>query len=172
MSSLIFRVASLTDVEKIVELRLLLQQHAERSNPSIWRLTGGGEKLLKQKVENDFMDSTVRVVVAELDGGIVGFIRGETVQRDDYVPKSVGSISLIYVTERFRRKGIGTCLVRKLCEFFSLTKVEHVTLRYIIGNKEAEQFWKKIGFEPLIITAGMQLRELESGLKKSDLSDM
>jgi hypothetical protein len=52
MSNFIIRKATSSDIEKIVELRLLLQQHSEESNPSVWRITAEGEKALRQKVEN------------------------------------------------------------------------------------------------------------------------
>jgi predicted GNAT family acetyltransferase len=74
----------------------------------------------------------------------------------------VGTISTVYVIPKFRRKGIGTSLIRQLCEFFTSQNVEQVTLRYIIGNKQAEKFWKKLGFKPLIASAQTKLEDLKS----------
>jgi hypothetical protein len=37
-------------------------------------------------------------------------------------------------------------------------------VRYILGNKEAESFWRKLGFESIIMTGSAYLRELESNL--------
>jgi len=56
-------------------------------------------------------------------------------------------------------------LVKELCRFFNSNKVENLTVRYIIGNKEAEGFWRKLGFETIIVTSGVHLKELEFKLK-------
>jgi ribosomal protein S18 acetylase RimI-like enzyme len=165
MSDVIVRRAASSDVEKIVGLRLLLQQHCEKSNPSIWRMTKEGERLLKQKVGIDLANDDIRILLAELKGQVIGFVQGEITLRSDYLPRIVGSVSVIYVLKEFRRKGVGKRLIKELCEFFNSEKVGHLTLRYIIGNKEAEQFWRKLGFEPMITTAGTHPKELDFKLK-------
>ena len=57
MDNLTIRRAASSDVERIVELRLLLQEHAEKSNRLVWRITEEGKKLLKQTVENELVNS-------------------------------------------------------------------------------------------------------------------
>jgi hypothetical protein len=52
MDNLTIRRAASSDAEKIVELRLLSQEHAEKSNPLIWRTVEEGKMLLKLKVES------------------------------------------------------------------------------------------------------------------------
>jgi len=67
--------------------------------------------------------------------------------------------------KQFRRKGIGRRLMKGLVEFFNSNKAEHLTVRYIIGNKEAEGFWRKLGFESIITTSATYLKELDFKLK-------
>jgi ribosomal protein S18 acetylase RimI-like enzyme len=172
MSGLLIRKAASSDVEKLVELRLLLQQHGEDSNPSVWRITEEGKALVKQKVENALVGINSQVLVAEMNGEVIGFIHGEVSRRTDYLPKSVGAISTIYVVKKLRRKGVGARLVNELFEFFNSERVEHVTLRYIVGNRAAEGFWKKLGFEPIITTAGMRLDELRAPSSVGDLKSV
>jgi GNAT superfamily N-acetyltransferase len=152
-------------MERIVGLRLLSQEHAERSNPRIWRMTDEGKKLLKQKVENDLADSNIHVLLAEADGEIIGYVQGEVTHRSDYVPRTVGHVSLMYVVKQFRRKGVGRRLVKELCRFFNSNNVEDLTVRYIVGNEEAEGFWRKLGFEPIIATSSTYPKELDFKLK-------
>ena len=140
-------------MERIVELRLLLQEHAEKSNPLIWRITEEGKKLLKQTVENDLANNNINVLLAEADGEIIGYVQGEVTRRSDHTPRTVGQVSLMYVVKQSRRKGVGKRLVKELCKFFNSNKAEDLTVRYIIGNKEAEGFWRKLGFEPIITTS-------------------
>jgi len=165
MDNLTIRKAASSDVERIVELRLLLQEHVEKSNPLIWRITEEGMKLLKQKVEGDLADSNIQVLLAEADGEIIGFVQGEVTCRSDYLPRTVGHVSLVYVVKQFRRKGVGRHLVKELCKFFNSNKVENLTVRYIIGNKEAERFWRRLGFESIITTSSTYLKELDLKLK-------
>jgi ribosomal protein S18 acetylase RimI-like enzyme len=165
MDNLTVRRAASSDVERIVELRLLLQEHAEKSNPLIWRITEEGKKLLKQKVEDELADSNVHVLLAEADGEVIGYVQGEVACRIDYLPRTVGHVSLLYVVKQFRRKGVGRRLVKELCKFFNSNKVEDLTVRYIIGNKEAERFWRKLGFEPIITTSSTYPKQLDFKLK-------
>jgi ribosomal protein S18 acetylase RimI-like enzyme len=164
MDKLTIRRAASSDVERIVELGLLLQEHVEKLNPLIWRITEEGKKLIKQKVETDLTDGNVLVLLAEADGEVIGYVRGEVTSRSDHVPRTVGHVSLMYVLKQFRREGVGRHLVKELCKFFNSNKVESLTVRYIIGNKEAEKFWRKLGFEPIIVTSSTHLGELDSKL--------
>ena len=159
------RRAASSDAKKIVELRLLSQEHAEKSNPLIWRITEQGKKLLKQKVENDLADNNIMVLLAEADGKIIGYVQGEVTSRNDHTPRTVGHVSLMYVVKQFRRKGVGRRLMKELCKFFNSNKAEDLTVRYIIGNKEAEEFWRKLGFESIITTSSMYPKELNFKLK-------
>jgi len=165
MDKFTIRRAGSSDVERIVELGLLLQEHVERLSPMIWRITEEGKKLIKQKVETDLMDSNILVLLAEADGEVIGYVRGEVTSRSDHVPRTVGHVSLMYVVKQFRRKGVGRRLMKELCKFFSSNKVETLTVRYIIGNREAEGFWRKLRFESIIMTGSTHLGELETNLK-------
>ena len=140
----------------------------EESNRLIWRITAEGKALLREKVENGLVDNKRHVLVAEMNGEIIGFIQGEVERRTDYLPRTVGSISTAYVVGKFRRTGVGRMLVKRLCKFFSSEGVEDVTLRFTIGNKEAERFWQKLGFQPVITTAKTVLEKLKPGTSVSN----
>ena len=165
MDSLTIRRAASPDVERIVELGLLLQEHVEESNPFVWRITEEGKKLIKQKVEADLANSNVLVLIAEADGEMIGYVQGEVMSRSDHVPGTVGQVSLMYVVKQFRRRGVGRRLIKELCKFFNSDKAEDLTVRYVIGNKEAEGFWRKLGFEPIITTSGTSATELDHKLR-------
>ena len=166
MKNLTIRRATSSDVDTIVRLRLLLQEHAEESNLLVWRITERGKKLLKQGIKKDLSNRNTRVLLANnVDGETIGFAMGEVASRSDYEPRIVGHISLLYVMRRFRRKGVGRRLVKELCKFYNSSKAEHLTVRYIIGNEEAEGFWTKLGFESIISTSATHLNELDSALK-------
>jgi len=165
MDNLTIRRASSSDLKRIVELRLLLQEHVEKSNPLTWRMTEEGMRLLKQEVENELATGNVQVLLAEADGEVIGFVQGEVTCRSECMPRTVGHVSLMYVMKRFRRKGVGRRLVTELFKFFSSNKAETLTVRYVIGNTEAERFWKKLGFVSIIMTSSTYLKDLGFKLK-------
>ena len=131
-------------------------------------MTERGKRLLKQETGRDLSNRNVRVLLAEAGGETAGFAQGEVASRSDYLPRTVGHISLLYVMRRFRRKGVGRRLVKELCKFYNSKKAEHLTVRYIVGNEEAEGFWTQLGFEPIISTSATHLKELDSRLRATD----
>ena len=168
MEDLTIRRATSSDIDTIARLRLSLQQHVEESNPLVWRMTERGKKLLKQEIRKDLSSRNTRVLLAEVGGETIGFAQGEVASRSDYSPRKVGHISLLYVMKRFRRKGFGRRLIKELCRFYNSNRAEHLTVRYIIGNEEAEAFWTQLGFESIIWTGATHLEELGSKLNATD----
>ena len=67
-----------------------------------------------------------------VDGGIKGVI-----------PPGYGYIMEFYVEETWRRKGIGTDCVRRICERLKKVGCENIYLTSVPGS---EEFWKNCGF--------------------------
>lgn len=166
MKDLIVRSATTSDLDLLVELWLLMQKHMETSNPKIWRITEEGKNSLKERIEQMIADKDRKVFVVERGGDLLGFVYGQVSQRSEYSPQSVGHISTIYVRKEFRRRGIGSRLLEELCQFFSSENVEDVTIRYVLGNEEAENFWSALRFEPIIVTADLSLDDLKQRLNE------
>lgn len=159
---MLIRKATTIDQERIVKLRLALQQHLEQSNPIIWRVTKTGQKELVQQVNRMMTDDTSLVMVAEYNTTIVGFANGRILQRTEYEPQKVGFIMMIFIEKSHRRGGIGTQLIHELCKYFEAENIQNITLRYVLGNQEAEAFWQHLGFTPIIHTAYTDLETLQS----------
>jgi GNAT superfamily N-acetyltransferase len=67
-----------------------------------------------------------------------------------------------FVRADHRRAGVGKQLVARLCHFFAAEEVEDISLRYVVGNAEADAFWSAIGFSPRIITSGATRETVEA----------
>ena len=161
------REVSQSDRDQIREMRRLLQRHGETSNPNIWQITDEGMEKILREIDGIITDGSRKIIVAESEGRIVGFIQGQVVKRNEYIPECVGFINLLYVHEPFRRLGIGTRLVKRLSEFFEDLGVQEVNLNYILGNREAEKFWSSLGFKPIKQTVNTSLDFLKKCLLKS-----
>ena len=136
----------------------------------LWRMTENGKRLLKNDIREDMSNKNNRFLLAELGGDTIGFAQGGVESRSDFSPRTVGKISLLYVMVRFRRRGVGRRLVKELCKFYASRKAEHLTVRYIVGNEEAERFWTHLGFEPIILTDATYLKDLDPRLKPARTS--
>jgi len=79
--------------------------------------------------------------VAEENGCIVGYVISS-------VRGSKGTIISIAVILEFRRKGIGSKLMKESLDFLS-KRVDHVELQVKINNIEAISFYRKFGFEEI-----------------------
>jgi ribosomal protein S18 acetylase RimI-like enzyme len=98
------------------------------------------------RVERLSASGAARVVVAELDGDVVGLASVQISQTLEY-DEPVARVSALVVDERRRRRGIGEALVaeleaearRRCCCLIFLTTAERRT--------EAHSFYRRIGFE-------------------------
>jgi len=160
------RRARTSDLEKLVELRIRVQEHMEASSSRVWRITEEGKRNLRKTLEESLSKKDGLMLVAEKDNDLMGFIYGEVTHRPDYLPPGTGQISLLYVKEDFRRHGLGSTLVKELCRFFRNENIDEVTLRYVLGNIEGERFWSSLGFKPVLVTVSRPLRELEQTLNQ------
>jgi len=150
------RVAKESDIDSFFDMRLALQAHLEENNPDIWRLSDEGRKQYKEQSIELFSAPDARVLLAVNDKGQpVGMVAGRINRSPKYIPNMSGSIECLFVKEEYRRHGVGTELVLGLCDFFSSRGVEEISVRYVVGNREGEEFWGKLGFQPRIVTAGV-----------------
>lgn len=166
MRNLIIRKAEISDLDMVVDMQLSLQRHLEKCSSSVWRYTEERKKFLRQDYVKYLADENSLLLVAELKGEVVGFLSSTVAHRTDHLPKIIGNISSIYIQENFRRQGIGSRLVREACRFFRSKNAESLNLRYVLGNSEAERFWKTLGFKPILVTAGTNINTIEDYLKR------
>lgn len=158
------RNATLSDFDALFALRVDLQKHLERLNPRIWHITEKGKETVKTELKEQISNENGCLKVALKRKELIGFAYGEVFHRLEYKPKHIGKISLVFVKEAFRRRGVGTLLIRELCRYFSAENIERITLRHVLGNEEAENFWCKLGFEPILVTSDTRLGELKNRL--------
>ena len=163
------RPAQTADLDSLIELLLALQDRIEASNPDLWRMKPEARHNLKGQIRSRLRAANGSALVAEHDeDGIVGVIFGRIVVNNRYTPSRAGQIDQAFVHADHRRAGVGSRLVALLCHFFVAEGVEDITLRYVVGNEEADAFWSALGFSPRIITAGARRDTLEHSLHKRE----
>ncbi len=155
------RRATQQDHQLIHKYKTQLQQHLYRSNPSTWRRDPESQEF-NEEVTQEIQNHTL---IATVDKQPAGYISAKTSTRNQK-PTRVGMILNLYIDLRHRRKGVATTLVRDTLNYFNKEKVEEITLRYQIGNKEAEEFWTRLGFQPIITTENTTPEKLKENLRK------
>ena len=90
--------------------------------------------------------------VAEVDGAAVGFCLGWLAKNPAiYRGSEVGFISEIAVTRLSRRLGVGRALIDGARDWFRARHVLEFQLSTAVWNEQAQQFWKAVGGEPLLV---------------------
>jgi len=160
------RAAEPKDIEELVVLHRLLHEYSVGLNSRLW---GAGPQEVsnwRALYEECLHSDSGAIFVAEEAGKLVGHIAGRVETREGATPRVVAYILTAFVREEWRNRGIGTALVEALLDFLSSKGVEDISLRYIIANREAQGFWKGLGFEPLFCIANARSAEVHRRLEQ------
>ena len=106
----------------------------------------GGERWLKRIGAG--LERFGRLVLAEVDGVIVGFAHGALWLPDTHrAGGPMGTITHVYVLPAHRRSGIARAMLLPLNDWFASRHVSRVELSVVAGNGAALEFWRSQGFE-------------------------
>jgi GNAT superfamily N-acetyltransferase len=111
----------------------------------------GDEAALRRLIAEVAEDPAYRAVVAELDGLVVGMacFGGRPLGR--FVEAPVVQIDYLHVRPDYHRRGVGHALVAAATEYCDEVGAEHVVVNVFPQIREANRFYAKIGFSPLVV---------------------
>lgn len=147
------RKGSEEDIKDIIDLWLLtINQHAEFDKDFV--LDSDGKLNFQFVLETALRDQTQVLYVAKEDTKVIGFLYGYIKLHSGFFKKRViAHISDITVKDKFRRKGVGTELMRFFEEDFAKTnKVDCMSLYVHIQNQSGLEFYDNLGFERKLIS--------------------
>jgi len=163
--TIVIRTAEVEDIDALVWMRMALQEHLEKCDPEVWRISEKGQSITRQEITARLASGNNRFVIAETEGKRpIGMVLAEIVTNEYIEPSVYGHIHWLYVKESERRLGIGRILVRRSCDFFRARGIEQITVGYVVRNTEAANFWPALGFEPRLLQAGVSIDELHKNL--------
>jgi ribosomal protein S18 acetylase RimI-like enzyme len=147
------RRATEADVDAIGALWEKLALYHCALDPELPQPAEKGGQLYAQRIHSRLNDHHTRVLVAEIDQRVVGFVLGVLV---DYVPEMFqqqmgGFLADIYVDEPYRTRGIGRALVDQLAEWFRAHDVDYFEWYVAANNPTARAFWAAQGGRDLMI---------------------
>ena len=143
------RNAVITDIDKIIELRLMnAQYHADLVLKT--GLRSGILSFFTNHTYKIINDNNFKISVGVKNDCIVAYAIGCIGQEHpifDYGKQ--GLIDDVFVIKELRALGYGQILVNELMEWFQDNKTERVDLNVYQLNSRAASFWEKQGFQVL-----------------------
>jgi ribosomal protein S18 acetylase RimI-like enzyme len=92
------------------------------------------------------MESEKSLVMVAIDGNkMAGYSHAE-VQDIPNRPRQIGYIHHLFVTEAYRRRGIGERMYNEIITWFHSRDIERVHLVVYVRNPVADSFWRKHGY--------------------------
>lgn len=162
------RIATQNDLPSIVVLKQKLDSYHLNSFSGLWPPEGGGRRDFA-RYRQAFRQPTVRLFVAKPRVGDVAGYASASIQTrkcSDREFARVGVIGEFFVERSYRRRGVGSALVEAAARFFAGRRIKHITLRSVVENKVANQFWEGLSFKPVLYTSSTTLDELTKATRK------
>ena len=101
-------------------------------------------------------------VIAQVGDDVIGYIAAFAMERPPiHLIRKLGFLEGLFVKPAFRRKGIGRGLCEKALALLQEHDVTLVHLTVASRNPDAIAFWRKVGFEDLMVR--MELRLTRDG---------
>jgi ribosomal protein S18 acetylase RimI-like enzyme len=147
---MLIRKGKETDLPSIKEIfKEFVQLHVE-IDPCFKKIDQHDE-IFTRYILNNLKNEKTNVLVAELDGVVVGYSIGQIQERPPIYEQCLcGHIDNMAVLAECRRKGIGEKLFQEIKSWFRSQGIERIELFVAIKNEESINFWRKMGFEPYL----------------------
>lgn len=146
------RNAGLKDMEKIYKIFSegtadeFKKQYPNVSKEKILKELDKSKKERNNSYKKAIKSQSHKIIIIE-DKKIIGFGEAEIL---DY-NKTRGKVDRIYVLKNYRKKGIGSKIIKKLLEWLKSRGVKTAMSEYLIKNIPSKKFHKKLGFKPMSI---------------------
>lgn len=147
------RLATQQDTRRIGELWLEMVNFHRQFDETMFRAADRGAQHYQNSISDRLADPQTRVLVAEEDGQVVGYVLGMIVNITPqmFVPVQSGFLADIYVVEAYRKQGIGRQLVERLVIWFQSNGIKYFEWHVSTKNQQAIDFWKSIGGETTML---------------------
>ncbi len=146
--NLVIRPALESDVDALADLVARLK----RLNGEFDPLLKPAENLLsvsKEYVKSKLASTSSVVLVAEIDGKIVGVVIGDVEDRLFYEPRMAGVIKEFYILPEFRRRGLGKRMMNEIMDALRKKGAQMIMADFPALNEIAIEFYKKMNFRPI-----------------------
>ena len=142
---LVLRNAVVADLDRIQPLWHALYEH-QFAHGMLLQLPEGAYEAWLQSIQ-PFLGRFANVVVAELNGEIIGFVAGRIRTLPPYFGSStIGYISEVFMSESHRGGGVGRRLLALALEWFTSPGNGTRNLTGLAGNPDGIRFYRQLGW--------------------------
>ncbi len=137
------------EFEDLADLIYRFYRFNEEFDPS-YNLGENAKELSKQIAQNYISDEKTILLVADYNGKIIGYIKGNIVEKPLLAIKKMGMMSELYVIPSHRGMGVATKLIEGAAEELKRKGIEYMTVEFPTMNYIADNFYKTLGFRPFL----------------------
>ncbi len=152
---MIIRPAKIEDLVTLLDFEQKIIEAERPMDPTLKT----EEKINYYSIKDYILSTHTEVVVADIDGEIVGSGYGQIRDRKEFFKqKQLGYIGFMYVKEEHRGKGISQAIITYLCNWFKIKGLEEIRLTVYDKNPRAIRAYEKSGFEKHLIEMRLDLK--------------
>lgn len=155
------RVATVDDVHAIVDLWDEMRGQGGRVGPFG---PPASAVAIRERLELLRADPSHRVIVAEIDGDVVGLAVLSRLPVTPISDVESVQISFMHVRDDRRRRGVGRAIVSAATEFAVEVSADYVTVGVFPGARESNRFFARLGFSPLVMRRAIATTALQKRL--------
>jgi ribosomal protein S18 acetylase RimI-like enzyme len=144
----IVRAVTEDDVTPVLEMWDELRAASPRNGPLV---PAPSEQRLRESLRSVEGDDSHQAVVAEVDGVVVGMAVFIIRPMGPFVDTPVLQIDYLHVRPAYQRRGVGHALMTAATTASEDAGVEHVSVNVFPQLREANRFYAKIGFTPMVV---------------------
>ena len=150
MKNILIRKATLSDIKAIQKLNHELFKLEKKSFDSTlitdWPLSQAGKKYFEDLINNEY------VIVATDNNIVIGYLAGSINEKGSYSMIQYGDINNMFLDEKYRGQGIGKTLIDNFKKYCIDNGIQNLKVVASFKNKDAQKFYKKLGFNEFDIT--------------------
>jgi ribosomal protein S18 acetylase RimI-like enzyme len=144
------RRCKIRDLKSVVDLQSKLVEVHQKLD-AYWGTVKDAKSIWQNHARKSVYSPNALILVAEEADRIVGYVMGYIKRRPPiFKVQRCGEITDIFVSEAYRRKGVGQELVDGLIKWFKSKAVEYVEVKVDVRNKAAVDFWHACDFEDFV----------------------
>jgi ribosomal protein S18 acetylase RimI-like enzyme len=149
MSALIVRDAARADLEQAAALGAEIVRLHHATNPKRFFMLDDAKDGYHWWLSQEIERPEAVILVAELEGNIVGYAYGAIEDRDwSILVDRHGAFHDLCVAESVRRKGIGRALVKAMLDRLEQLGAPRILARTMVQNAGAQRLIQEFGFVP------------------------
>lgn len=147
MKSVVIRAAQPRDIDAIAHLWEALVAFHRELDVELPPAAPNGALRYARRLIDHLDDPTARVLVAEVDGVVVGYTLGVVVDLapEMFEQEASGFLADIFVDARYRRHGLGRALVHALGDWFRERGLRYFEWHAAARNSAGIAFWESMG---------------------------